>query len=269
MIKLNPLIKDQFKLTLQNYHTSLLNPPLSNERDFIDRTIRNFNRLNFTVGNQSLRSRSKKIHLTPMVRFFMPSNKSTPVEMGDLLFVCKYFLNGSLCAHRATIIQAKFTKAKKKSWKIDTSQFYFLTQWPCFSMVRPRSNKSYYINPKAKTWSTYGFVGSNTIRCPLYYSAERILYHKGGIPPTKSFSFTIPSYTGWDSGTSFFIKFVQGLIGENLLVNTAVKALVDDLYIMAGWKPDPPGDLEWDNKESENEIFGIVEFTVTVKEREE
>jgi len=42
-----------------------------------------------------------------------------------------------------------------------------------------------------------------------------------------------------------------------------VKTFVDDLYTIVKWKPDPPGELEWNEKKNEeNEGFGVVEFTV-------
>jgi hypothetical protein len=62
------------------------------------------------------------------------------------------------------------------------------------------------------------------------------------------------------------LKFVQGLTGENLLSNRNVKAFVDDLYVVAKWKPGPPREPKWDNSENkEKEGFGIVEFTVVTE----
>lgn len=273
-MKLNPLLKTRFKAALSNYHQSLWRPSLSGEIDFIDRTVASFQNLNIPAGNQSLKTRSKRIHLTPQVRFYrypllFPS-KHTTVEMGDLLFIYKHFLNGGLDAYRAIIVQAKYTKGKKKSWKIDTDQFYFLTRWPRFKIVRPASKNWHSIKPRALTWASYGFVGPNATRYPLYYSSTRILRHKKTVPSTKSFSFPVQSGVGWDSSTSFLLKFVQGLVGENLLSSTKVKAFVDDLYIVVKWKPDPPGDLEWnEEKNEEDEGFGVVEFTVTSEQGEQ
>ena len=268
MMKLNPLLKTQFRAALSNYHQSLWRPPLSGELDFIDRTVASFQNLNIPAGRQSLKTRSKRIHLTPQVRFYrygllFPS-KHTTVEMGDLLFIYKHYLNGVLDAYRAIIVQAKYTKGKKRSWRIDTNQFYFLAQWPSFRIVRPAFKKTYAIKPRALTWATYGFVGPSAIRYPLYYSSTRMLRHKKTVPSTKSFSYPVKSGIGWDSSTSFLLKFVQGLVGENLLSSMKVKVFVDDLYIVVKWKPDPPGEPEWnDGKNEENEGFGVVEFTVT------
>lgn len=274
MVKLNPLLTTQFKAALSNYHQSLWRTTLSGEIDFIDRTVTSFQNLKIPAAIQSLKTRSKRIHLTPQVRFYrfglLFPNKHTTVEMGDLLFIYKHFLNRVLDAYRAILVQVKYTKGKAKSWKIDTDQFYFLTQWPSFMIVRPAFKKMYFIKPRTLSWATYGFVGPNAARYPLYYSSTRMLHHTKTVPSTKSFSFPVQSGIGWDSSTSFLLKFVQGFIGENLLSSTTVKAFVDDLYIAVRWKPDPPGEPEWnDEKNEENEGFGVVEFTVTSEQGEQ
>jgi len=274
MVKLNPLLKTQFRAALSNYHQSLWRRPLSGEIDFIDRTVASFQNLNLPAVNQSLKTRSKKIHPIPQVRFYryglLFPTQHTTVEMGDLFFVYKHFLNGALDAYRAIIVQAKYTKGNKRSWKIDPDQFYFLTQWPNFRIVRPAFRKTHTIKPRALTWATYGFVGPNATRYPLFYSSTRMLRRKKNVPPTKSFSFPVQSGIGWDSSTSFLLKFVQGLVGENLLSSTKVKAFVDDLYIAVKWKPDPPGEPKWtDEKYEENKAFGVVEFTVSTERGEQ
>lgn len=110
---------------------------------------------------------------------------------------------------------------------------------------------------------TAKMVGSNATRYPLYYSSKRILGYKGVISSTKSFSFHAKPGIGWDSSTSFLLKFLQGLVGENLVMSMRVKAFVDDLYIVAELRPDPPGEPEWgDEASEENEGFGIIEFNV-------
>jgi len=273
MVKLNPQLKTQFKAALSNYHRSLLKPTLSGEIDFIKQTVASFQNLRISAGGQFLNTRSKRIHSTPQVRFYrsplLLPRKHTTVEMGDLFFIYKHFLNRVLDTYRAIIVQAKYTKGKKKSWKIDTDQFYFLTQWPRFRIIRPMSKRWRFIKPRALTWASYGFVGSRATRYPLYYSSTRMLRYKKSVPSTKSFSFTVKSGIGWDSSTSFLLKFVQGLVGENLLSSTKVKAFVDDLYTIVKWQPDPPGELEWnDDENEENEGFGVVEFTVVSEQSE-
>ena len=264
-MKLNPPLKTQFKKALSNYHQSLWKPSLSGEIEFIDRTVASLQNLNFFGGKQSLKTRSKSIHLTPHVRFYrhplLHPNKHTTVEMGDLLLVYKHFRDGVLDTYRAIIVQAKYTKGKKKTWRIDTNQFYFLTQWPRFRIVRPTSKKWHYIKPRTLTWASYAFVGPT--RYPLYYSSTRISHHRKRVPSQKSFSFPVRYCVGWDSSTSFLLKFVQGFVGENLLSNIKVKRFVDDLYTLVKWKPDPPGELEWtEDSDEKDKGFGVVEFTV-------
>lgn len=270
-MKLNRVLKKRFRSVLDSYHRSLWRSPLSGELDFIDRTVSSFHKRRISVAKQSLTARSKRIHLTPKVKFSrsgFPMSQAITKELADLLVTYKYFVNGVLQAHRAILIQSKYTGKKNRSWKIDTDQFYFMTQWPKFKIVSPaRFTKPYSVKPKTLTWSTYGFVGPNAVRYPVYYSSTRMLRARSSIPSSKTFSFTLQSPIGWDSSTSFLLKFVQGFVGENLLSSLTVKKLVHALYVIAGWKLDPPGELEWNNEESEEkEGFGVVEFTVRAEE---
>jgi hypothetical protein len=273
MVKLHPQLKAQFKAALSNYHKTLRSRFLRREIDFIDLTVASFQNLNFFAGNQNLKTRSKRIHLTPQVRFcrygFLFPNKSITVEMGDLLFVFKHFLDGVLEGYRAVIVQAKYTADNKRTWKIDTNQFYLLTEWPSFRIVRPTFNRLYSLKPRAFSWAMYGFVGPNAANYPIYYSSERMLRQIVSIPKTNPWNFDVQPLSGWDSSTSFFSKFIQGFAGENLLSNPAHRALVNDLYIVAGWKPDPPEEPRWENMNAEKKGFGIVEFVVASREREE
>ena len=206
-MKLNNVLKGKFKSALDTYHRSLWNPSLSGEIDFIDRTVKGFQTLSRSSGNQSFKTRSKKIHLTPQAQFYryglLFPNVHTTVEMGDLLFIFKHFSNGSLDAHRGILVQVKYTKGKEKSWKIETDQFYFLTQWPKFRIVKPKFNKWYSTKPTALTWATYGFVGQYAVNYPVYYSSSRMLRTKRSVLSTKSFTFSIKTSIGWDSSTSY------------------------------------------------------------------
>jgi len=227
-------------------------------------------------GNQTLQTRARGIHTKPKVGFYRhpllaPGNQ-TKVEMGDLLLVYKHYLNGVLDASRASIVQAKYTPGNKRTWKIDTDQFYFMTQWPSFRILGATSKRWHSIRPRALTWGGYGFVGPKATRYPLYYSSARMLRSKTTALGTNSFNFPAVAGIGWDSSTSFLMKFAQGLIGEDLS-NTRVKSLVDEIYRHLRLRPDPPGDPP-ENPESHNErdkqkfAFGIVEFVVTSEERE-
>lgn len=186
--------------------------------------------------------------------------------------VYKHYLNGVLDASRASIVQAKYTPGNKRTWKIDTDQFYFMTQWPSFRILGATSKRWHSIRPRALTWGGYGFVGPKATRYPLYYSSARMLRSKTTALGTNSFNFPAVAGIGWDSSTSFLMKFAQGLIGEDLS-NTRVKSLVDEIYRHLRLRPDPPGDPP-ENPESHNErdkqkfAFGIVEFVVTSEERE-
>ena len=270
MIRLNSSLKKQFRAKVSSYHQSLTTF-ITDEEDFIDKTVNAFKNFRASRGRQSLRTRSIKIHRKPIVCFpsCSPifSSKKICREIGDLLFVYKHFSKGFLDAHRASLIQAKYTSETRKTWSIETGQFCLMTRWPKFSLVQPaRFSKDYDLRPNAFTWSTYGLVGPNTTSYPIYFSAARILrIHKRQASSTKHFNLTLRSNPlPWDFSAGFFSRFVHALIGENLFSNSPVKTLVDDLYKVVEWTPDPPGEFEWSNQKSEKEgSFGIIEFVIT------
>lgn len=265
-LNLNNIIKKNFKSILINYYQSLKNPPLKNEEDFIDKTVKCFKNINFSSSRQNLKSRSKKIHPTPQVKFTR-NNQQTQVEMGDLFFICKHLTNNTLETYRALLVQVKFNKTRKRTWKIDTNQFHFLTCCPVFEIVKPKVNKLYNLKPRNLTWATYGLVGKTSINYPIYYSSKRILKVKKSIPSSGSFNYNLKKINGWDSSTSFLSKLIHGIVGENLITNNGIKILVDDLYKIAKWKPDPPDEIEWNNEiRAEDRGFGIVEFIVSTEE---
>jgi hypothetical protein len=188
-------------------------------------------------------------------------------EIGDLLFVYKYLLRNKLVAHRASIVQTKYTSGTRKSWTIDTAQYDLMSHWPKFQLISPaRFHKIYDLKPKACSWATYGFIGPNAAKNPLFFSSKRML-RKYPAPPSTHFSFNLNHmHAIWLHSTGFLSKFLQNLIGENLLSNTNIKDFVDDLYKTANLLPDPPGECEWNNREPEDKkSFGIIEFRITEK----
>jgi hypothetical protein len=231
--------------------------------------VQAFQNFSASSGRQSLTTRSVNIDNKPIVSFVPPLHSSWPLhrEIGDLLFVFKHFLGNKLDAHRASIVQTKYTSGTRKSWSIETGQFLLMSYWPKFYMLRPAKYlQPYDLKPKMLSWAIYGFVGPNAIRYPLYYSTDRILRSRGlSIPLSKHFSFSLNSMPAiWVYSSGFLLKLLQGFIGENLFLNPEVKTLVEDLYKIANLLPDPHGEFEWNKEEfEERKNFGIVEFTIT------
>jgi hypothetical protein len=83
------------------------------------------------------------------------------------------------------------------------------------------------------------------------------------IPSTPSFNFPVNIRIGWDSSTSFLNKFIQGLVGENLLTNAPIKSFVEDIDTRFQWKPDNQRELQMNEVNNGEKCFGIIEFTVT------
>lgn len=266
MIRLNVSLKNRFRVKLNSYHQSL-RPFTKDEEDFIDRTVKAFSNYQDSHKGQSIRARSTKIHRKP-IACFPPctpvfSSKKICREIGDLLFVYKHFSRGSLDAHRATLIQAKHTRGMKKVWSIETGQFCLLTSWPIFN-ISAKPGTLYNLKPKALTWSSYGLVGPRAIGYPVYFSSARIMRtHRRSASTTKHFSFALKSDPmPWDYGGGFLSRFVHALVGENLFYNSGIKDFIDDLYKMAEWIPDPPGEFEWKEEEKQGSI-GIIEFIIS------
>ena len=265
-MKLNESLKSNFKSILHDYHDSLGNPSLTGELDFINRTVVSFQQVNISSGKQKLKTRSKKFNRTQKIRFYpygpLFPDKYTTVELGGLLFIHKHILKDEVDSHRATIIQLTFTKSKKKLWTIDTNLFSFLTQWQRFKMT-PAFSKWYLLKPKMLTWATYGFLGPHISKYPFYYSSKRMFNYMTTLPSTSSFNFPVNIRIGWDSSTSFLHKFVQGLVGENLLTNAPIKSFVYDMYSLFKWKPNHQRELKMIEVNNGEKCFGIIEFTVT------
>lgn len=276
MIRLNNPIKRQIRTAFKDYHNSLLYPPVLDEDDFVERTVKAFQKLSKSGDGQSLRTRSVKVHGKPWV-CFSPGSSSLPAtvrrEIGDILFVYKHLSSGRLDSHRGSLVQVKYAGDGHKSWVVETGQFCLMVHWPKFNVIKPaRFFKTYDLEPNTLSWATYCFVGPNVTKYPLYFSSNRILRALPfrSVPSTRHFSFSLDLVSVASSiyGAGFLLRFLQGMMGENLFINLNTKILVNDLYKIARLVPDPPGELEWNSEEPEERgNFGIVEFTVT-EERE-
>jgi len=167
---------------------------------------------------------------------------------------------GKLISHRAILVNVKFTKGEKKTWRINSNQLNFLNKWFNFQIMKPEGDQWYSLKPTTLTWSTYGFIGPNVTNYPIYYSADRVLRQNESSSPSKSFQFVLGRPIGWDSSTSFLIKLVKGLIGENLLLNNKVKMFVEDLIEAKQETLFLRDKSEMRKQFAEDQGFGVVEF---------
>jgi len=264
---LNQNLKNSFNQLLVHYHNDLWGNPPTNEVDFIDKTVQCFDNQNLNYQNQRLTTRSIKIHPTPQVRYypngFQNQNPNYRIEMGDILYIFKHIVNGNLEIRRGMVVQVKFTNEDRIRWHIDIKQFRFLCNWHPFHLVHPIFPGNYTLHPRTNSWSMYGFVGPNALNYPVYYSANRIRNHRGGIPAGGSFTYWIRPHYSWDTDTSFFMKLIQGYLGEDLLKNLNIAQFVNQLYVYMQWLPDPPGDPQWNGESIKGKQgLGIIEFTL-------
>lgn len=271
MITLNANIKQAFRALLAQYHASLSQPRLQDELDYIRRTVDFFDNIPLLVGgSQSVRTRSASIHGTPLAEFvactYAFHRLRIEKEIADIVLVYKHFTNGNMDAYRASLIQAKFSRnVRKISWSgVDAGQFCLLSSWPTFLITSPlRFFKQYSLTPRNLTWSTYGLVGPDIIHQPIFYSADRMLRQLGAFPQDEKFLF-VATPTRFDFSQSYFLKFIQALIGEDLLTNSPVRNFIIDLYKIVDLEPDPPGEFERVGTDRiKKQPFGVVEFTVS------
>ena len=146
-----------------------------------------------------------------------------------------------------------------------------MNHWPPFQLVKPaKFSNVYVLEPWTRSWAIYGFVGPNAIEYPVYFSAQR-MQEVYPMPASAHFSFNLNRMPAiWVYGVGLLSLFLQSFIGENLLSNPGIKSFVDDLYKTAGLLPDPPGEFEWNDQQSDEEKgFGIIEFTVAEEKRTE
>lgn len=256
-----------FTNILERYRQSFEQVKINNEIDFINRTVDELNNIQIISENQSIVIRSRRIHATPKIRYYPQGplfrNNYCQIELGDMLFIYKYFVNAILRQKRGIIVQAKFTNNYNRIWEIDRNQFQFLIHWPVFD-IGSHFNRRYKIIPTALTWAVYSFIGQNATRNPIYYSSKRMAHHLGHIPQANRFAFHVLQNFSWDCSRSFFMRFIRGLVGENLLLNIDALNLVNDLYIMVRLEPDPPGAPDWTEVNlSDKESFGIIELTIS------
>lgn len=267
---LNSVLYEKFKLVLDRYHQSLWRSPLSGEKDFVNRTLNSFQNLTLTGQQQVLTIRSQKPFWKPLVKYFpyglLFPERYVTIMLGNLLLKCKHKMVGRLISHRAILVNVKFTKGEKKTWRISSNQFNFLNKWFNFQIMKPEGDQWYSLKPTTLTWSTYGFIGSNVTNYPIYYSADRVLRQNESSSPSKSFQFVLGRSIGWDSSTSFLIKLVKGLIGENLLLNNKVKMFVEDLTEAKQETLFLRDKSEMRKQFAEDQGFGVVEFILESEE---
>lgn len=243
--------------------------PLTKEEDFVDITVNKLGKIYISGGGDFIETRSAKMHRTPKATFpncspalFCPLLRR---EICDLVFVYKHFTRNKLDAKRAVLVQAKYTGGNRKTWLVETGQFCLLRFWPPFKIISPaKFSNVYHLVPKTRTWSTYCFVGPRASKYPLYFSAKRLHSYRPDMLLNKHSSITLRRGYKFDYSGSFLLKFVQGLLGEDLFFNSSISRFIDDLYKMVGLKPDPPEEFEWSTIEGrEDKVFGVIEFVVT------
>ncbi len=285
-------------------HVILENPSLSEPQivnEYIGRIQRHNNKYLIWisgVGYHHLRIRAKVVHQKPYALFGSSSEpcKKSRVELGDILFVAKYYDSGRfgmVDQMRVSFLQAKLSKATN-NWKISAHQqefsfipskypFHFGKSWDPQRRIRR-------ITSKSKWLFTYLLMSTSSSYIPnLTASPELVELWRQ--KPCKDYTipenFFVPvfySKTPTFSGFVWYNGFVGGsyalwlykflrkngiggyIINNGLTSNSELKDLVNTIYRFTDLQPDPPGEFEEYSGEG---TFGVIEFTFTpVEERE-
>lgn len=250
--------------------------------------------------------KAKFVHQKPYA-LFNSSNKPCDkprVELGDILFVVKYYSNGhsyyctpgELEQMRASFLQAKLSK-NDKNWKISTHQQEFLltpSKYPFHFGKRVDPNRKIRkIVSNSKWLFTYLLMSTSEQTPNLVSSPEMVELWRQEHCNKKEYDFPLdiflpmvystnsrmPIYKGFKWHTRFMggsyalwlYKFLKksGIGGYAIKncrdVNPELKDLVKTIYRFTGLQPDPPGEFD---EYSEEGAFGIVEFTFAPPEGE-
>ncbi len=246
-------------------------------------------------GYYRLQIRSKVVHQKPYALFESNSGpcKKYRVELGDILFVAKYYDKYRMIDQmRTSFLQAKLSKATN-NWKISAHQqefsftpskylFHFGKSWDPKRGIRK-------IISKSKWLFTYLLMSTSEDISNLAVSPEIVELWRQ--KPCKDYTipvnFFVPvfySKTPTFSGFVWYNKFVGGsyalwlykflrkngiggyVINNGRTSNSELEDLVNTIYRFTGLQPDPPGEFEEYSGEG---TFGVIEFTFTPVEEKE
>jgi len=173
----------------------------THETDFIDIAVQQLDKIQCSVGNQSVRIQVKELHQSPYIRYSRPSFvRDTNPELGDILYIINYFESKSVVERRMTIAQAKFKTGdfdnrKDRVWKVQMHQFCLLDKLREFRFNWKGADKKFTINNKNKSLTTYIFASD--FLPPFFQTVARskwYLYDQQS-DPTK---YTLPREEPWE-----------------------------------------------------------------------
>ena len=206
------------------------------EVPFIDKTIKVLDDIRVDDGPLSLYSISKRIHLTPRVRFKCKAvNGYKNAELADLLFIITFVENNVVVGRRTILSQAKHANDDDyrtlRQWTPDPYQFYLLYYADEFKPVKPHIDNWYPIPKRWNSLRTYSFasdfwlpffhstVGMTDILDPNRKKTTDYKYNRTDNPPS-----------GYQSMTGYLRQFVRGRYGHRFNESSPLGQFYRDLF---------------------------------------
>lgn len=206
------------------------------EIPFIDKTIQVLDNIRINDGALSLHSATKRIHLTPRVRFKCEAAKGfKDAELADLLLITTFIENGSVVGRNTILSQAKHANDDDyktlRQWTPDPYQFYLLYFANEFKPVKPAIDNWYSIPKRWNSLRTYSFasdfwlpffhstVGMTDIFDPDKMKTTDYKYDRTDTPPS-----------GYQSMTGYLRQFVRGRYGHRFSETGPIGEFYKDLF---------------------------------------
>lgn len=206
------------------------------EVPFINKTIKVLDNIRVDDGPLSLHSATKRIHLTPRVRFKCEAvNGHTNAELADLLLLITFVKNGTVIGRKTILSQAKHANDDDyktlRQWTPDPHQFYLLYYANEFKPVKPVIDNWYPIPKRWNSLRTYSFasdfwlpffhstVGMTDIIDPDRMKSTDYKYDRTDNPPS-----------GYQSMTGYLRQFVRGRFGHWFTETSPLGQFYRDLF---------------------------------------
>lgn len=206
------------------------------EVPFINKTIEVLDDIQVDDGPLSLHSASKRIHLTPRVRFKCEAvNGYKNTELADLLLIITFVENNVVIGRNTILSQAKHANDDDyktlRQWTPDPYQFYLLYYATEFKPIKPHIDNWYSIPRQRKSLRTYSFasnfwlpffhstVGMTDIIDPGREKSTSYKYNRTDNPPS-----------GYQSMTGYLRQFVRGRYGHHFTETSPLGQFYQDLF---------------------------------------
>lgn len=206
------------------------------EVPFINKTIEVLDNIRVGDGSLSLHSATKRIHLTPRVRFKCEAvNGYKDAELADLLLIITFVENGAVIGRNTILSQAKHANDDDyktlRQWTPDPYQFYLLYYANGFKPVKPVIDNWYSIPKRWNSLRTYSFasdfwlpffhstVGMTDIIDPDRMKTTDYKYDRTNNPPS-----------GYQSMTGYLRQFVRGRYGHWFTETSPLGQFYRDLF---------------------------------------